>query len=164
MINYVELGIGLHEYLASEGVFLEQSQDGKWQANASDERVNNLIAAYNPWPVEKAKKLDEVNQWLIDESASLVKSRPDIEQKSWSTQVAEAFGLMPLALLPSLAAERGVTVAELVEKVKQNHSAYYEAYGKLQGKRDNAKAAIKSLPDAGEFHRLQELWDIKCTA
>lgn len=163
MINYIELGIGLHEHLASEGVILEQAQSGEWQANASDERVNNLIASYNPWAVEKAKKLSEINEWLEDQLQLVVAGIPDSEQKSWPTQVDEAYGKRPLRMLIRIAAARGVSTDELIAKVKANAEAYDDRYGELQGLRDKAKQLIKSMPDSGEFNRLPELWAIKCT-
>ena len=103
MINYIELGVGLHEHLASEGVYLEQSQDGKWQANASDERVNNLIASYNPWAAEKAKKLLEINSWFQSEVEKLTAGTTQVERDSWSVQVSEAYGYRPISMLAAMA-------------------------------------------------------------
>lgn len=163
MINYIELGVGLHEYLASNGVMLEQSQDGKWHSSASDEKANELIALYNPWGIEKAKKLLEINAWLDNQAARLNELIPDSEQKSWPVQVNEAFGLMPINLLGQLAADRKIDVADLIERVKAKHSDYWIAYGKLKAKRDNARDLILSMPDSGSFERLAELWALKCT-
>lgn len=163
MINYIELGIGLHQFLASEGVIIEQSQAGEWHSSASDERTNNLIASYNPWPFEKAKKLTELNHWLDEQTEKLSALIPESEQKSWQVQVNEAFGLMPINLLGQLSEDRGIELSELIERVKTKHSDYWTAYGKLKAKRDNARDLIRAMPDAGSFERLAELWAIKCT-
>ena len=163
MINYVELGIGLHEYLAIEGVFLEQSQDGKWQANASDERVNNLIATYNPWSVEKAKKVKEVNEWFSAKVSAVTADVTQEEKDSWPTQASEANGLEPLDLLLDMAEARGITVEKMVEKVKRKQKMYKKAYAKLQGEKDRVLDLVKALPNSGELSRLPELLALKCT-
>ena len=164
MINYIELGIGLHEYLASEGVYLEQSQDGKWQANASDERVNNLIASYNPWGTEKAKKVKEVNEWFSAKVSAVTADVTQEEKDSWPTQASEANGLEPLDLLIDMAEARGITVEQMIEKVKRKQKMYKKVYAKLQGEKDRALDLVKALPNEGELHRLAELWALKCTA
>lgn len=163
MINYIELGVGLHEHLASEGVYLEQSQDGKWQANASDERVNNLIASYNPWGVEKAKKLLEINSWFQSEVEKLTAGTTQVERDSWSVQVSEAYGHRPISMLAAMAEARGVSVDTLVMKVKAKAELFSVLYGSLQGAKDALEDKVKALPNEGELHRLAELWAIKCT-
>jgi len=163
MINYIELGIGLHEYLAKEGVFLEQSQSGEWLSNASDERVNNLIAAYNPWGTEKAKKIAEVNAWFSAKVSALTADVTEVEKQSWQTQANEAIGAEPINLLASMAAARGITIEDMISKVNRKRLMYKAFYGPLQGEKDRVLDLIKALPDAGELHRLTELWAIKCT-
>ena len=163
MINYIELGIGLHEYLASEGVYLEQSQSGEWQANASDERVNNLIASYNPWGTEKAKKVKEVNEWFSAKVSAVTADVTQEEKDSWPTQASEANGLEPLDLLIDMAEARGITAEQMIEKVKRKQKMYKKVYAKLQGEKDRALDLVKALPNEGELHRLAELWAVKCT-
>ena len=163
MINYIELGIGLHEYLASEGVYLEQSQDGKWQANASDERVNNLIASYNPWGAEKAKKLLEINSWFQSEVEKLTAGTTQVERDSWSVQVSEAYGYRSISMLAAMAQARGIEVGTLVMKVKAKAELFSVLYGSLQGAKDALEDKVKALPDEGDLHRLAELWAVKCT-
>lgn len=163
MINYVEKGFGLHEHLASEGVYLEQSQDGGWQANASDERVNNLIASYNPWPTEKAKKLLEINDWFQSEVEKLTAGTTQAERDSWSVQVDEAYGIRPVVMLSAMAEARGITLESLILKVKAKAELFSIKYGSLQGVKDALEDKVKAFPDAGELNRLQELWALKCT-
>lgn len=163
MINYVELGIGLHEHLAKEGVYLEQLQDGKWQANASDERVNNLIASYNPWGAEKAKKIKEANEWFSAMVSGITADVTQEEKDSWPTQANEANGIEPLDLLIDMAESRGITIEQMVEKVKRKQKMYKKLYAKLQGEKDRVLDLIKAMPNEGELHRLAELWAIKCT-
>lgn len=163
MINYIELGVGLHEHLANEGVYLEQSQDGKWQANASDERVNNLIALYNPWGAEKAKKLLEINSWFQSEVEKLTAGTAQVERDSWSVQVSEAYGYRPISMLAAMAEARGISVETLVMKVKAKAELFSVLYGSLQGAKDALEDKVKALPNEGELHRLPELWALKCT-
>lgn len=163
MINYVEKGFGLHEHLANEGVFLEQSQNGKWVSTASDERVNNLIASYNPWPVEKAKKLLEINSWFQGEVEKLAAGTTQAERDSWSVQVDEAYGIRPVVMLSAMAEARGITLEALILKVKAKAELFAARYGSLQGAKDALEDKVKTFPDAGEIDRLQELWALKCT-
>lgn len=163
MINYIELGIGLHEHLASEGVFLEQLQSGEWQANASDERVNNLIASYNPWAAEKAKKVKEVNEWFSAKVSAVTADVTQEEKDSWPTQASEANGLEPINLLQTMADARGIAVEQMIEKVKRKQALYKQVYGKLQGEKDRVLDLVKALPNNGELNRLPELWALKCT-
>lgn len=163
MINYVEKGFGLHEHLANEGVFLEQAQSGEWKANASDERVNNLIASYNPWPVEKAKKLLEINSWFQGEVEKLTAGTTQAERDSWSVQVDEAYGIRPVVMLSAMAEARGITLEVLILKVKAKAELFAIKYGSLQGAKDALEDKVKAFPDTDELNRLQELWALKCT-
>ncbi len=163
MINYVERGIGLHEYLASEGVFIEQGQDGTWYTNASEERTNNLIASYNPWPTEKEKKLKELNTNFDEAVLSLTKGTTQPERDSWAVQVSEAYGERPLSMLRTMAEARGISVEALAAKVKEKAAAYSAAYGSIQGARDAIEDVIKTYPNEGSYELLQDFWRIKCT-
>lgn len=162
MINFIDKGFGLFLHLEKNGVHLEQL-DGKWISNAPDDLVNQLIAEYNPWPTEKAKKLAEINEWLEEQLQLVVAGIPESEQKSWPTQVDEANGKRPLRMLLKIAEMRGITTELLVAKVKAKAEAFEDYYSTMQGLRDRAEQQIKSMPDSGEFHRLPELWAIKCT-
>lgn len=162
MINYAEKGSGLHDFLAANGVLLEQC-DGKWIANAHDETVNALIAEYNPWPSEKAAKLKEINEWFATSVSQLTSGIPQEEKDSWGVQVNEANGLVPMQMLPVMASARGIALDDLVAKVKAKAALFAHYYGAIQGKRDKAEDLIKSLPNSGSIERLPELWAIKCT-
>lgn len=162
MINYIEKGIGLHEFLAKESVQIEQLQSGEWVSTASDERTNNLIASYNPWPVEKAKKAKEVNEWLSCKVAALTDDVTREEKDTWQTQANEAAGLESICLLAAMAQARGITVEQMIEKVKRNRAEFNVAYGKLQGEKDRILDIIKTLPDNDDYHRLSDLWALKC--
>lgn len=162
MIKYIEKGYSMHEWLQSQGVALWQSGD-EWFSTVSDETVNALIQQYNPWPSEKAAKLKEINEWFSGAVNQLTSGIPQEEKDSWSVQVSEANGLIPQQMLPVMAAARGISVDELVAKVKAKSALFAQYYGAIQGKRDKAEDLIKSLPDSGSIERLPELWAIKCT-
>jgi len=163
MISYIEKGIGLHDLLSKEGVQLEQLQSGEWVSTASDERTNSLIASYNPWPVEKAKKLLEINSWLQGEIEKLTAGTTQAERDSWPVQVDEAYGIRPVVMLSAMAESRGIALEALILKVKAKAELFATKYGSLQGAKDALEDKVKALPNAGELNRLQELWAIKCT-
>ncbi len=162
MINYIEKGYSMHDWLQKQGVQLIQ-RDNVWVANQSDENVNALIESYNPWPAEKAAKLAEVNNWFANAVSQLTEGIPQEEKDSWSVQVNEANGLVSMQMLPVMAAARGIALDELVSKVKAKAALFAQYYGAIQGKRDMVEDLIKSLPDSGSIERLPELWSIKCT-
>jgi hypothetical protein len=162
MINFQEKGLGLFLHLEQNGVFLEEL-DGKWSANAPDDLVNQLIASYNPWGAEKAKKLIEINEWFQAEVEKLTAGTTQVERDSWSVQVSEAYGYRPISMLAAMAQARGIEIEALVMKVKAKAELFSVLYGRLQGAKDALEDKVKALPDAGELHRLAELWAIKCT-
>ncbi len=164
MINYIEKGIGLHDYLAKEGVQLEQLQSGEWVSTASDERTNNLIASYNPWPTEKAKKLLEINSWFQSEVEKLTAGTTQAERDSWPVQVDEAYGIRPVVMLSAMAEARGITLEVLILRVKAKAELFATKYGALQGAKDALEDQVRAMPDSDNIERLTELWDIKCTA
>lgn len=168
MIIYQEKGEGLSHYLAANGVTLSEVYTKDlptvWQANKDDETVNALIEAYNPWTYEKAKKLSEINNWLEDQVELILRDIPKVEQNSWHKQVAEARGLQPLSMLLGIAAGRGITVEELITKVLAKEQAFSDYYSLKQGERDRVETLVKAFPDAGDYHRLPELWALSCMA
>ena len=162
MINYIEKGYSMHDWLQSQSVSLVQ-KDGVWTANVPDEQVNALIESYNPWPAEKVAKLAEVNAWFESAVAQLTDGTTQAERDSWAVQVNEAYEIRPVAMLAAMAAARGIPVEELIRRVKAKSEAFATYYGAIQGRRDALEDQIKAFPNAGEYHRLPELWAIKCT-
>ncbi len=156
------LGYGLTDYLLGHGWYLYQNQNGEFICEGSGDNPQSLIDSYNPWGVEKAKKIKEVNKWF-SERVSLLTSDIDQEEKnSWPTQANEANGIEPLDLLIDMSAARGITIEQMVEKVKRKQKMYKKAYAKLQGEKDRVLDLVKAMPDEGELHRLPELWSLKC--
>lgn len=162
MINYVEKGIGLHDFLARKGILLEDYA-GTWHSNASDEITNSLIESYNPWPAEKAIKLAEINAWFDGAVGQLTAGTTQSERDSWGVQVNEAYGIRPVVMLAAMASARGILLETLIEKVKQKSELFASYYGAIQGKRDALEDLVKSFPDSGQIERLPELWAVKCT-
>lgn len=162
MINYKNLGFGLTQHLAQNGIMLEQL-DGVWISNIPDEVVNEAIASYNPWPLEKARKLDEINEWFAGAVGQLTAGTTQTERDSWSVQVNEAYGIRPIAMLATMAAARGIDVQDLIKKVKYKADLFATHYGAIQGKRDALEDLVKSFPDEGQVEKLPELWSVSCT-
>lgn len=163
MIQYIEKGAGLFDFLYANGVHLYQL-DGVWvyEGAKTIDEVNQLIQTYNPWPVEKAKKMEEINldfskavDWLVHGSTS-------DERNSWAIQEREAVGWLadnsyPIPALTVLASSRGIPVDILAQKVVEKANLYKQYYFTFQGMRDKAEDAIKGLPNDGEIERLAEL-------
>jgi len=162
MINFQDKGFSLFLHLEAKGVFLEQL-DGKWIANAPDELVNKLIDEYNPWGAEKAKKIAEINDWFRDEVEKLTAGTTQAERDSWAVQISEAYGQRPISMLAAMANARGIEVETLVMKVKVKAELFSVLYGRLQGAKDALEDKVKAMPNDGDYHRLPELWALKCT-
>ncbi|MFY8062541.1 MAG: hypothetical protein ACOVN2_02425 [Usitatibacteraceae bacterium] len=158
-----ELGYGLTLHMQARGWFLYQDQTGRFVCEGEGDDPQRLIDEYNPWPYEKAAKLAELNAWFESAVAQLTAGTTQSERDSWPVQVNEAYGIRPLAMLPAMASARGITTAQLIEKVKAKAEAFAAYYGAIQGRRDAIEDQIKAFPDAGELHRLPDLWAIKCT-
>lgn len=157
------LGAGLPIFLESHGWLFFRDQSGQYFCEGEGSNPQDLIDSYNPWPYEKSTKLAEINKWFADAVSQLTAGIPQEEKDSWGVQVSEANGLVPMQMLPVMAAARGITLDELVAKVKAKSTLFAQYYGAIQGKRDKAEDLIKSLPDSGSIERLPELWAIKCT-
>lgn len=166
MINYIEKGFDLHTHLSENGCLIEQQQDGTWTSNLSDEDTNNLMESYNPWVKEKANKFAEIDKDFQRYIDGLTAGWPEGEIKTWNKQEAEALALQsnPQAITPTLtmiATQRGLTVPELASRVLRDATAFSQASGYYVGLRHKARQLVQALPDAGDYHRLPELWSIK---
>lgn len=165
MINYIEKGYSMHQWLAGQGIQLSQ-RDGVWIANATDEQVNQLIADYNPWPAEKAAKFEEIDEAFSVATNGLTAGWPQHEIQTWSKQEAEARTLASnqsalTPMLSTIAATRGLTVHDLAQRVIRDADAFTNASAYYVGLRHKARKLVQTLPDAGDYHRLPELWAIK---
>lgn len=114
------------EYLGE----LEYDADDSLQLNAS-----------------KAAKLMEINALCNDALSELASTYPSGEVQSWSQQAKEAdlYAVDPTVATPILSAiadARGMTVAEMVERVAANVTAYSYASGTLIGRRLAAEDAL----------------------
>ncbi len=169
MIKYIEKGEGLSNYLASFGIELAEVYNGGiavWQSNVSDDLVNAKIQEYNPWTIEKAHKYAEIDAAFQQAVDNLTAGWPEGEIKTWSKQESEALALQanPAAITPTLsmiAAQRGITVAELANRVLRDATAFSQASGYYVGLRHKARQKVQSLPNEGSYERLQELQAIK---
>lgn len=105
----------------------------------------------------KAAKLVELNAGCELALSSLTASYPPGELQSWPQQVKEADDLAanPQAetpLLTAIATARGLTVAELVERVRLKAEAYAQLSGSAIGRRqalEDLLALAQTLEDVG---------------
>lgn len=165
MINYIEKGYSMHQWLQSQGVTLVQD-GGIWTANAPDEQVNQLISEYNPWPPEKSAKFTEIDADFESAVSALTAGWPQHEIQTWSKQEAEARALAvnpsaPTPMLSTIAATRGLNVSELAQRVIRDADAFTNASAYYVGLRHKARQRVQALPDSGQIERLPELWAIK---
>jgi hypothetical protein len=147
MINYIEKGSNMHNYLANQGLRIWE-RDGVWMSDANHDLVNAAILAYQPYEPDQIILIDEkVTEILgvFTQGASIA------ELLTWPIQEMEArAGSGPL--LTAMAAERGVTVEALSAELVARADAYAAAAGQAIGKRRRLKDRI----DAGE---LGVVWD-----
>ncbi|TXH98123.1 MAG: hypothetical protein E6Q75_02445 [Rheinheimera sp.] len=165
MINYIEKGYSMHEWLRSQGIDISQ-YGTVWTANAPDDVVNVLIEQYNPWPAEKAAKFAEIDADFEAAVSSLTAGWPQHEIQTWSKQESEARALAanpstPTPMLSTIAATRGLTVAELAQRVIRDADAFTNASAYYVGLRHKARQRVQALPDSDDINRLPELWAIK---
>lgn len=95
----------------------------------------------------KAAKLVEINALCNDALSELASTYPSGELQSWSQQAKEAdlYATDPTVATPILSAiadARGITVAEMAERVAANVAAYSHASGTLIGRRLAAEDAL----------------------
>ncbi|MCF6758238.1 hypothetical protein L3X14_16800 [Pseudomonas balearica] len=95
----------------------------------------------------KRRKLAEINALCDAELDAFSRTYPVGEMQSWPQQVKEAEALAvdpaaPAPLLAAIAAERGITVADLTSRVRIKMDAYAQLSGTLIGRRQAAEDQI----------------------
>lgn len=165
MINFIDKGAGLTDWLASQNIILEQ-RDGVWISNVSDDIINPLIVSYNPWTTEKAKMFAKIDEDFQKHTNALTAGWPEGEIKTWSIQQEEAKKYIAdnstaTPMLSIIAATRGLTVLELATRVNRDATAFAQASAYYVGLRHVARQKIQAFPNEGEYHRLPDLWSIK---
>ena len=108
----------------------------------------------------KAAKLEQIKEACDKAVGMLTATYPQVEIQSWPQQVKEADAYAadpatPVPLLESIAAERGLTVAELVGRVHAKVQGYAVASGQLIGRRQSLEDAIDAAEDEEALHALQ---------
>lgn len=77
MINYIEKGIGLHDYIASLGLPPLEFVNGVWE-HPTPEIVQPIIDSYDPLPDMRAKLHEEIANLRIEkQSKGVVYTFPD---------------------------------------------------------------------------------------
>lgn len=104
-------------------------------------------AAHAQLAVAKQLKLQQVNDACDAAVGALTATYPQAEIQSWPQQVkeADAFaadGAAEVPLLAMIAAQRGLNVAQLVQRVHAKVAAYAHASGYLIGRRQALEDAI----------------------
>ena len=162
MIQYIEKGCGLHQWLAEQGIEL-RNVNGVWVSNTSDEHVSQLITDYNPWPYEKTKKIKELTSDFENAVEDILADVPKAERDSFSIQLSEAQaypGVTPKGLT-ILAQTRGLSLETLVNKVLAKADLFNTMYFTLQARKDFLEDNVKLFSDTENVDKLPELWAIK---
>lgn len=162
-----DLGYGLTVHLQSLGYSLLQ-RGSEWHlggANSQSE-AQAAIDSYNPWPVEKANKLAEIDADFSAATDNLTAGWPPHEIQTWNKQESEAraYAADPFSLTPmlsSISTTRGLTIAELAQRVIRDADAFTNASAHYVGMRHKARQQVQSLPDAGHFEKLADLRAVK---
>lgn len=108
----------------------------------------------------KAAKLADINTECDKAVFALTATYPQAEIQSWPQQVkeADAYAADPQAAVPlleSIAVQRGLSVAELVQRVHAKVQAYAVASGYLIGKRQAYEDAIDAAQTLQEVEAVQ---------
>lgn len=163
----VDLGYGLTEYVESLGYSLCQ-RGTAWHLDGAvtEAEAQAIIDLYNPWPAEKARKLAEIDIDFNAATDGMTAGWPQHEIQTWNKQEAEARAFIvdpntPTPMLSTIAATRGLTVAELAQRVIRDADAFTTASAYYVGLRHQARQLVNALPDAGDYNRLTELLSIK---
>jgi len=155
----LELGYGLTEHVESFNCCLYQ-RGSVWYLEGAEtqEQAQLLIDTYNPWPVEKAKKLVEINQSFVEAVEALTAGVTQAEKDSWEIQQREANSYPnDCPNITILANSRGIPLDSLVAKIKDKSELYATNYFMLQGMRDKLEDTIKSYPNSGQHELLPSL-------
>jgi hypothetical protein len=162
-----DLGYGLTTYLQSLGYSLVQ-RGNEWhlEGAASEAEAQSVINSYNPWPVEKAAKIAEIDDDFAAATDSLTAGWPQHEIQTWGKQEAEARALAnnpdaPTPMLATIATTRGLTVPELAQRVIRDADAFTAASAHFVGMRHKARQQVQTMPDNQQFEKLPSLWAIK---
>ena len=88
---------------------------------------------------KRAEAAEQIRNRYAKVMEQIVKPYSDTEQKTWFSQLKEADEWLhdastPTPMLSALAANRGITINELVAKVKHNDQRYRAAVGAILGK------------------------------
>lgn len=107
----------------------------------------------------KLAKLQDINAACDKAVGALTATYPQSEIQSWPQQVKEADAyakdpITPVPLLETIAAQRGLGIAELVARVHAKVSGYAVASGALIGKRQALEDAIDA---AGTVAQVQSV-------
>lgn len=163
----VDLGYGLTEYVENIGYSLCQ-RGTTWHLDGPNTaaEAQAIVDLYNPWPVEKARKLAEIDGDFNAATDGMTAGWPQHEIQTWNKQEAEARAFIvdpntPTPMLSTIAATRGLTVAELAQRVIRDANAFTSASAYYVGLRHKARQLVQSMPDSGYAERLPELFAIK---
>jgi hypothetical protein len=154
MINYTEKGYGLHLRITQTGHVLHE-ENGVW-LSSNDAAVQAIIDSYTLADAQnyKCAEVEAKAKALRDTAIKTVSAG---EMASWPIKLAEAraFGADANASCPMLSAEaaaRGVTLAQLVDRVNANATGFAWLESTISGMNGKHRDAIKALTTFAEVN------------
>lgn len=149
MINYVEKGFGLHVYLNSLGLGIQDANGVWFNREGRDNEVNDAIAAY---PLSSAQNAICVD---IDAHATTLRDRVVVgvssaEMSSWAVKRQEAINFKASGfigdapMLNTEAAARGIPLSAIVDRVLAGASDLSALEANIAGVAGKHKDAVRA--------------------
>lgn len=112
----------------------------EWQEELKAQAAAELVASYADVPMWEERKRDEIRALAESALMELSKKYPEREVSTFTQQELEARAFLAdssssAPLITAIAAERGITVAELAAKIVANADEYAQKAGKIIGRR-----------------------------
>lgn len=112
----------------------------EWQAELAEQEAAALVASYADIPMWRERKSEEIRSMAEEALVELSTKYPEREVSTFTQQELEARAFLAdssssAPLITAIAAERGITVAELAAKIVVNADEYAQKAGKIIGRR-----------------------------
>ena len=151
MINYIELGVGLHDAIHDAGHWLEK-RDGQW-LSSDDVAVQAIIDAYDPLPAARSDAIERVKGAAAAARERYVTPGKDLvyEQKRAQAAAYQAAGYpADTAAYPMIQAEAdatGVTAADAAVHILTVADSWMALAAQIERIERSAVTSIASTTD-----------------
>lgn len=138
----------------------------EWKAELAEQAQAELVASYANIPMWEERKDVEIRNLAESALVELSKKYPEREVTTFTQQETEARAVLAdssasAPLVTAIAAERGITVAELASKIVANADEYAQKAGKIIGRRqyflDQLTAAKAQAQQSGSAKVIADI-------